>query len=168
MKQTASRYKIWYDAEVLREKVLTFVANNPQAKAFEVAEDLGMTQPQAYHHLHKLVISGHVERIGSKIVAVYSATGKPFDRRYPDGYVEEMEAQKVKNLQERSARNRQYHREAKSRKDTDDSASVVVKVNEHTTVYYNSRKKATPQTKTGIRKTHSRGVGSGMAMFESW
>jgi hypothetical protein len=168
MSDKPSRFKVWYDHEVIREKIFIYLKTHPLSKSFEVAEAHGITQAQAYHHLRKLSDNGYATRVGTKIAAAYTATNREFVRKYPDGYVEEMEAITVQNKLDKGKKYR-----VGNGKDTsvipDNTLSPVIKVNEYTTIYMNSRKPtAPPSNRNGVKKAESRGVGSGMSMFDSW
>ncbi len=57
------------------------------------------------------------------------------------------------------------------RRKLESGKSTVIKINEHTTVYMNSKKPAgayTWQSKMGARSGVKTGLQSGMAMFGNW
>lgn len=174
MKFGTQRTQEWLDSDIQREKIHKYIAEHPQISSFEVAEVFNIKQMQAQHQIKKLKDAGYLEMIGNRLMARYVVTRKKFVRKYPDNYVELVNMTLKERAEARAKEKAEARAEGKAEHKTGADGydrRTVIKIDANTTVYMNSRKPAGTyawQSKMGARKSYgrSRGIGSGLAMFD--
>lgn len=173
MRFGTQRSREWLDSDIQREKMHQYIAEHPQISSFELAEVFNIKQMQAQHQIKKMKDAGYIEMIGKRLAARYVVTRKKFKRKYPDDYIEQVQASLQERADARAAHAAEIKAAGKNReRDPDADKRTVIKVDANTTVYMNSRKPAGSyswQSKMGGRKNKvNMSIQSGMSVFEGW
>ena len=166
------RIKVLVQYEKNKENTLKALSIRPMTR-IELCDFLKLTKPQIHNLLKYLEVEELVKvadyegycPIINRSLKRYTITGK----EYIPKDVERMKKQAARNKQVRE--NRVPRTTKKAMKDLEKETKSVIKVNDHTTIYLNSKRPGSDyawQRKKGS-SGHNRGsMQSGMAMFANW
>ena len=166
------RIKVLVQYEKNKENTLKALSIRPMTR-IELCEFLKLTRTQVHNLLKYLEVEGHVEvadhegycPIINRSLKRYTTTDKEYIPK------------DVKLMKEQAARNKKIRENRVPRPpknsiiNIDKETKSVIKVNDHTTIYLNSKRPGSDyawQRKKGS-SGHNRGsMQSGMAMFANW
>lgn len=176
MAKILSKAKEFDEVEASKMQVLELCKDNPTRN--EIVFETGLSKGKVQHIVNALIFYGVIKaeksfkvcRVSKRKMKRFKLTGVPY---VPFSYAklaeERKKRPKIKDLplEEQIA----HKKEVELRRKLEAGTNTVIKVNEHTTVYMNSKKKAGAynwQSKTGARKGMPIALQSGMAMFSNW
>jgi hypothetical protein len=161
-KKGVRRSDVWIQNDKLRENLCAYLKLNGNVTSNHLASTFAMDLKFMQHQLQRLKVQGYVARHGGFHGATYSRTKKKFTRKYPDEFIDY-----------RAIRNGTLSISIEDDEvdEVDEDSRTVIKVDEHTTIYMNSKKPSGSykwQTKSGVRKQSRGSIQSGMSLFEGW
>lgn len=177
-----SRIDVWIEYEKNKEKVMQELAKRPLTRN-EVAKIVGVTKTQIHNIIKNLNAYGFIKvaestgvvcLVSGRTMRRYTPTSKKYEPRDMTGMKERSEANKIarekrvpRKKYDMTKRLEQMEKEAKY----DKATKTVIKVNDHTTIYLNSKRPGSDykwQRKAGARKHNAVSMQSGMDMFRNW
>lgn len=157
------RADVWIENDKFRQAVCEYVSANPHTSSRELSVKFNIPLHGMQHQMRRLRVEGYVVRHGTLHLATYTRTNKKYTRKYPDGFIDYAA---IRNgLIPRGI----THEEPEDDEQEQDTRTVI-RVNQHTTIYMNSKKPSTPissEHRTKRKVVHT-GIRSGMGMFEGW
>lgn len=177
-----SRIDVWIEYEKNKEKVMKELAKKPLTRN-EVAEIVGLTKVQIHNIIKNLNAYGFIKiaenmgvvcAISGRTMRRYTPTLKKFVPKDMTGMKERSEANKA--AREKRVPRKKYDmtkriEQMEKEEQYDKATKTVIKVNDHTTIYLNSKRPGSDyrwQRKAGARKHTSVSMQSGMNMFRNW
>lgn len=173
-----TRTDAFIESEQNKLKIMAILTKQPLSRS-ELCLRLNISKMQMHNLLKSLCGKGYVKihdesyfcTISNRTMCSYAPTGLP----YIGKDLREIQVRADKNKMYRERRASQGSRVKKDplavQKEPPRVEPVAVKVNEHTTMYFNSRR---PQSDFKIRKEDKSrrnskvAIGSGMSMFGNW
>jgi ribosomal protein S25 len=156
----------WIKHEKNRELIMKELEKNPLTR-HELGAKVGFNENVVSNLIRSLTKSGHIIKIdGAPCSVTYRNMG-----RYTIGKVKYVPKDWTVRKEQHDYNKALKERRELQKEAEDESKKTVIKVNEHTTRYFNSRR---PNSDFTIKKDPKRSrrssvaMGSGMTMFESW
>jgi DNA-binding Lrp family transcriptional regulator len=156
----------WIKHEKNREIVMKELEKNPLTR-HELARNLGFTDNVVANLIRSLTKFGYITTIEGDPCSVT----RRIMGRYTIGPVKFVPKDWTVRKERHDYNKAIKERQEQQKKIDQDSRRIVIKVNEHSTIYMNSRRPNSDFTikkDTKNRKKSRVAMGSGMTMFDSW
>jgi predicted transcriptional regulator len=177
--QPKSRIDIWIQYEANKLKIMETLQVTPMTRN-ELMQHTKLTKMQVHNIIKNLHSYGYIKvvkndtvvcRVSGRTMRRYTYTTKKYNPKDLSGMKERSEA--AKRPKDKSTPRKKYDmtlRESQIKKEEmyDSTDKAVIKVNEYTTIYLNSKRPLSDYSWQRKRKHTVVSIGSGMDMFGTW